>query len=322
MRFGIDYLGGARYESTVLKYHPKGFGAGIFSQVDGFGDGLKVIDKLLAKGNCPFVRTQLMWKDNHSFTNKDYGHVKKEAQRVRKLIAKYPHVQFYVSPVCEHRLNEKDWNKFADIVKEELQGLNYVLVNSPEKTTKFKNAINEFHHQKGGDAFSYDGANAFDSNVQADKEAYSNSVYFMFWNCQFNGKKKLDEKIPRPQRKAWPVKEHIESCVALAKDKGAVKIPAKWLLKSHSDQHTDKPAGKDCKPVWIIPSKNSEIVIKDSSGKVVAVAKYYGPFQSGGHRYYHSDWGYKIAKGRVLDVFLNGKKVGTINLAFREGGYR
>ena len=321
MRFGIDYLGGARYGKTILRNHPNGWGAGIFSNVDGFGDGLKVIAKLLAKGACPFVRIQLMWKDAHNFNAGDYSFVKKEARRVRALIVKFPHVQFYVSPVCEHNLSEKDWQKFGDIVRNELSGLNYVLVNSPIKTGKFKGVLNEYHHQKGGDAFSYDGANAFDSDVQSDKDAYANSVYFMFWNCQFNGKKKLDEKTPRAKRNAWPVKEQIESCVALAKPKGKTKSYVKKLIcKSHADQHTDKPTGKDQKLVYISSLKVKQLTLK-LNGKEIATLAYYGPFQGGGFRYYSQKWGYQIAN-QVCELWAENIKIADVNPAFRDFLFR
>ena len=121
----------------------------------------------------------------------------------------------------------------------------------------------------------------------------------------------------------------IDSWIYLSKDKGETKLPKGWIYKSHSDQHTTPPSGKDQKPVWISPVKASEIILRASNGQVIDKAKYFGTFQGGGYRYYHADWGYLLAEkavriqgGPVCDVVINGKVVGRVNPAFRDNLYR
>ncbi len=332
MNYGLDYLGGAKFKSLAIAEHPRDWAAGVFSYVDGFGDALPLVEEL-AKLGTPIIRVHLMWRDDHNFTSKDLPFVLKEAKRLKPIIEKYPNVKWYVSPVCEHRLNEKQWLEFANAVT---KIVNANLVNTPEVGKGFvsKNFLNEYHgadsRPRGGRcAFSFDGKNCVDADVEAYKKNYKDAEYFMFWNCQINGRLKLEDKTPRPQRKAYPISRQIDSWIQLSKDKGATKLPKGWLFKSHSDQHTTPPSGKDQKPVWISPTKAAEIILKTRNGQIVDKAKYYGTFQGGGFRYYCSDWGYLIADkakriqgDSLCDVFVNNKKIGVVNPAFREGIYR
>jgi len=334
MIYGMDFLGGARYAKTVLAEQPRAFGFGIFADVDGFGKAYSLI-KQVAALKVPFIRVQLMWKDDHKFTSADLPEIRARAKRISLIVAKHPGIKWYVSPCCEHELKEAQWLEFANATRAYCP--NAVVVNSPNKGKGFVSAqyINEYHHEdkprSGGKyAFSYDGANQVDSDIEKHKAAFKDAEYFMLWNSQCNGRRNLEDKTPRIDRKYWPTAKQIDSWVWQAnRSKGSVKLPAKWLLKSHSDQHTVPPSGKDQKPVWIVPVKASAIVVKARNGQVIDSAKYFGTFQGGGFRYYHTQWGFELAqkairiqKDAVCDVFVNDKKVGTINLAFREGSYR
>ena len=100
-------------------------------------------------------------------------------------------------------------------------------------------------------------------------------------------------------------------------------------MKSHGDQHTIPPSGKDQKPVYIFAEKVKELILKAQNGAVVDVAKYFGTFEGGGHRYYFSQWGFELAQkamrisgSPVCKLFKGSKEVGTINPAFREGSFR
>ena len=152
----------------------------------------------------------------------------------------------------------------------------------------------------------------------------------MIWNSQCNGRRNLEDKTPRKDRKYWPTPKQIDSWVYLTThSKGATKIPKGWIFKSHSDQHTVPPSGRDQKPVWVKLPKFRVIEVKARNGAVIDRAPYFGTFAGGGHRYYHSDWGYaltekakRIQGDGLCDVFADGKKVGQINLAYRDGVYR
>lgn len=344
MKFGIAPLLGGRYKSTVIKYHPSGFGISIFTKVEGGGDGLQVVKELLAtKKEIPFAELNYCWQDDHNYGSKNYAHVKSEAKRSRAVILANLDVQFYCVPITEHKLGESAWRKFFDIVQAELRGLpNFKIVNSPIKTGKFRGVINVYHHQKGGDAFNYDGANCFDSDVQGDKDSYANKEYFCFWCPQCNGNRKVfkpgDKRGPldfkeRSKRVFWLVKEQYESMVALVKSKGATENYTKGIIiKSHSDQHTPKPSGKDCKPVYITPMnvKPERLELK-LSGNVISTSSTKAPYNEKkpdgsngkqvGWRYYFPKWGYQIAQ-QVCELKGGGRLLAKVNPAFRDFNYR
>jgi hypothetical protein len=345
MYLGLDVLGGARYKDLIKKEFPRNFMFGIFAEVDGFGKSYDLIEWAASVG-VPAIRVQLMWKDLHNFSvAKDLKAVSNRAAKVNTIIQKYPKVDWFISPCCEHELNENTFEVFASAVKRAAPKA--AIVNSPNKGKGFVSRayINEYHHEaprKGGIcAFSYDGANMVDSNITKDKTDYqaANAVYFLGWNSQCNGNRKIfkpgDKRQPndfkdRAKRVFWPVAKQFDSWIwQLTKQKGAVNEPKGWTLKSHGDQHKVPPEGKDQKPVWIFGRKVSKITIKATNGQVVGEAGYFGTFSGGGYRYYFTQWGFELAQkairiagNAVCDIFIGGKKVGSANPAFRGGNYR
>ncbi len=334
MNYGIDFLGGARYQKTVLQNHPRSWGFGVFAEVDGFGKAYQLIDQVAALG-VPFIRVQMIWKDDHKFGANELKVLEQRCKLLKPILLKHPSVKFYVSPCCEHELNEAAWNKFAGVVINILGGL-CQLVNSPNYKKGFvsREYINEYHHEEkprsgGKYAFSFDGANCVDSDVEKYKANYKDAVYFMFWNSQCNGRRNLEDKTPRAQRKFWPTAKQIDSWIWLHRVKGATQMRKSDLLKSHSDQHTVPPSGKDQKPVFIIPEKAKELVLKADNGQTIDTARYFGTFTGGGHRYYCTQWGFDLAQKALrihgkptANLFLNGKRIGVVNCAFREGKFR
>lgn len=345
MNYGIASLLGGRYKDTVLKYHPVGYGISIFTKVSGGGDGLQVVKELLAlpKKKVPFAELNFCWEDSHNYGEKNYNHVRSEAKRARSVIINNPNVIFYCVPVTECRLSESDWRKFEQIVVKEIGDLpNVKLVHSPIKTGKFKGVINVYHHERGGDAFNYDGASAYDADVQSDKDAYANAEYFCFWIPPFNGNRKVfkagDRRdrldfIKREDRVFWPVPEDYKAIEALAKNKGKTKTNIKGLIcKSVSDRHTPKPSGKDCKPVYITPLnvKPERLELK-LRGKVIATSSSKMPYNEKkpdgtngrqiGWRYYFAKWGHQIAN-EPCELWGGKKLLAIVNPSFRDFNFR
>jgi len=333
MNYGIDFLGAARYQKTVLAEQPRSFGFGVFADVDGFGKAYKLIEQVAALG-VPFIRVQLMWKDDHNFRPSDLPEIAKRCKLLKPIIEKHKSVKWYISPCCEHNLKESEWVKFAAEVNQVLE-TSVLIVNSPNKGKGFvsKAFINEYHHEDkprsgGRYAFSFDGANQVDSDIEKYKASYKDAEYFMLWNSQCNLRRNLEDKTPRKDRKYWPTPKQIDSWIFQTKDRGEVNVP-KGIFKSHSDQHTVPPSGKDQKPVYIISQKVNEIVLKADNGQTVGTLRYFGTFTGGGYRYYASEWGMDLAikavrlHGKaVCSIFINNKKVGTINPAYRGGTFR
>jgi hypothetical protein len=326
----MDFLGGARYQKTVLNEQPRAYGFGVFAEVDGFGKAYKLIKQLDSYG-LPFIRVQLMWKDDHNFKPSDVKAIENRSKKIASLNLK---TKLYISPCCENNLNESQFEPFAQAVKKHLPKAE--IVNSPNKGKGHvsKKYLNEYHHEEkprtgGRYAFSFDGANCVDSDITKYKANYQQAEYFMLWNSQCNGRRNITDGTAREQRKYWPTDKQIDSWVWLTRDKGATQARKGDILKSHSDQHTQPASGKDQKPVYIIKEKVKEIVLKADNGQTIDTLRYYGSFSGGGHRYYATQWGFELAQKAIrihgkptCNYFINGKKAGVVNPAFRDGVYR
>jgi hypothetical protein len=328
MKFAIDYLGGARYGDIILKAHPKDFGAGFFSFVDGFGSSLPVARKLASTNRCPFIRFHLWWRDNHNFNGYE-DEIINQAEDVRKLVKDFPKIQFEVSPACEHLWRKEKADLVCANVEKIFKGLSNVeVINTPylggggQLSSKYKNEVHRADNQvprQGRFNFSYDGRSAVDSPVSKDKRRWQKAEWFFFWTYQLNLKRNEKDRTPRKDRKAKPTKELIESLAYLATEKGRTFIEKGWLLKSHAEQIGDTPTARENKVLVLAPIKASKCELITEDGKVVARAPYYGSFEKL-HRYYFEVWGYKLPK-RVR-VVINGKSYGIVNPGFREGYFR
>jgi len=326
MRYGLDYLAGARYSDLILREHPEGWAAGFFANT--FGNALPTVERLLATGRCPHVRIQLLWSDSHTFGDGDIPTIRRLARAYQALKGKYPSVTIELSPFCEHNLQNPD--KYLEIVKNEAPDC--VPVNVPWRGAFSKRFKNEIHgdHSKPQGAYNYslDGMNGPDANITALKNAHASADVFFFWGIRMNGNYHMGAKVARPDRKGWPDSRYIDSLIALHKDKGQTNLPRGWLFKSHAENKgTGDPRAE--KPVWVVPVKARAIELRADNGQVIDSAKYYGPFADGRHRYYCSDWGFLLAeKARRIhghpraNVFVNGKRIGIIHPSFREGSWR
>jgi hypothetical protein len=328
---GIDYLGAGRYKNTVIAEHPRDFGFGAFLEFDGFGKTYDLFDQMGRLG-VPFFHPQVMWQDNHQFRPEHVKVVEQRCKLLAPIANRYKDKNWFISPCCENELNATQFEPFAQAVLRQIPFA--IVVNSPNankghRSTKW---LNEFHGNdprlRAGDGHSWDGTNIVDSDVTRIKNI--NLLYSMIWNSQCNGRRNTADKTPRAQRKFWPTPKQIDSWIYLyTHAKGTTSIPRGWIFKSHSDQHTVPPSGKDQKPCWVKLPRFKAIEVKALNGQLIDKAPYFGTFEGGGYRFYHSDWGFTLSEKAkriqghgLCNVFADGKKVGTVNLAFREGSYR
>ncbi len=352
MRYGLDYLAGIKFRKVIMEEHPNGWGAGFFTRVmedDTYRktvwDNLPIIQELAASKRAPFIRLAFAWRDDHKFSSAQHSFVKSEAMRFKPIIESNSDITWYVSPVHEHQLNERDWNVFSKIVRDVL-GDKVTIVNCPVAGKGFASKIelNEYHgadkKPRGGRfGFSFDGSNIVDADVETYKKNYSNSEYFFIWNCQMNGRRKEDDKTKRKDRKFYPINKQIDSFIYLSRDKGANNFPKDCIGKSHADQANYPPSGKDCKPVFLAYLKAkispSRIILKARNGQTVSTSSSRASWSDEatkkqiGWRYYFSEWGFEIAgKAKriqgdsVCDLYADNKKIGTWNPAFRSGTFR
>lgn len=330
--WSIDYLGGAKYVSVISKSHPAGFGAGTFTQADLFGDGLPAIKAAIDRG-APFARYNLAWSDSHSFPRSSWPKIIAEARRVSRFVVKYPSLGCAISGATEHQLNRRDASDLA------AQVLNVIpawckYVNNPwEGKGAFLPAtdriINEVHGAnarapEGAFSYSFDGSDAFDSDVTTIKNRLDNALYFFFWTSQANGRRNAGDTTPRPLRKFWLTPELVEALAFLATDQGAVSLARNVLLKPKSDQHEVPPNPRELKPVIIAPDRVDKLILRAPGASFTSSPRV--SFADGRFRYYFPLFGYQMARRARTSVFElvtpKGKVLGRVNPGFRQGGFR
>jgi len=331
----IDQLGAARYPEVLLQGHPDGFGIGVFTQREIFGDPLPVLTRLVQRKKIPFIRFNLRWSDPHQFPRSDWPKIIAEAKRVTEWINRNPSPVCYVSGATEHQLNARD---AADLARQ-------VMAVIPERCTYVNNPwegrgaflpagpriINEVHGDKanpprvgGRFSFSDDGSSSVDTDIQKKLQKFRSSEFFCVWHPANNGRLNTNDPTPRPQRKAWPTVQLLRSLAYLFNPSGVVRLAGNTLWKSHADRHNTPPEPRAYKPVVITPVKASKLTLRIGS-KVLFTSGPAQPFQDGRYRYYFPVWGYDMSQaagGPVFDLWADRKKLGTVNPAFRAGNFR
>jgi hypothetical protein len=341
MIFGLDQLGLAKYADLAAAEHPSGWALGAFSNV--FGDALPGILKVISTGRCPRVRIHLHWEDDHREKPDTFRKIEAEAKRVAAFISKHPRIEWRVSGFCEHQLTIGKAKQLKSLVMKHMpQGVEYV--NSPWLKGGGQTIPGDINEVHGADAsiprgrydFSFDGTGAFDADVEAYKKKFSSSETFYLWYSGCNGRLNDEDKTPRPQRTAWPTSRYIDSLIYLSTSRGAVNVPADWIFKSHSDRHTTPPEPRAGKPVIIAPDVGKIITFTTVSGQQIARAEKGDLFRENRpgkpKRYIYrinDDWGYllsekanRIQNSPVVQIRINNKTVGSLNLAFRGGTFR
>lgn len=326
MPFGQDELGAPKFAQPAIANQPLDQGFGEFADV--FGDGYPVAEEMAKKG-IPFERIELAWSDSHSFSQNDFPSIVSKAKHFCPLTVKYSKVHFYFSGACEHELNFQLASKLASLVKAACPTATYV--NVPDsKGAVLPLELNESHG--GGSpkskrfAFSFDGVEASDSNIEAIKKQFAGAEYFLIWSSRYNGRWSPNDTTPRPQRTGFSDGNDIQAHIILAQPKGTTSLPAGWIYKPLAENHGPSngvPDPKGGKPLFIAPIHVGTIQLS-KSGKALAGFQYYGTYAGGGYRYYDlGDRGFELTKkcSGVCDV-VAGKKYGSVNPSFRDGSYR
>lgn len=324
--WGLDCLAGAKYQDLIAREIPQGWNLGAFSSL--FGDVRPLVKKLLAKERIARSRIQLLWSDTHTFGVKQIDAAVAEAKKWR-VISKDFGARLAVSPWCEHRADRSLVTKLHEAIMNTLPDCVYV--NCPiDQGAMLKGVMNEVHGDEavpvmGNYSFSFDGSSCVDADVTEIKERLSTASMFFWWIPQFNLRRSVKDNTPRHERLVRPTAGLIRSVVYLATERGAVKLPPRWLLKSHAE---DTGSSRSNKPCFIVPLKTSRVTLK-CDGKVIAKCPYYGPFGDGRSRFYAQSYGYVISQkareisGRpTVEVWADGRKWGVVNPAFRLGVYR
>jgi hypothetical protein len=335
MIYGLDQLGSPKYADLAAREHPEGWIFGTFTNT--FGDALPVVTRIAQEGRASGIRLNLAWSDSHTFRLADFAKIAKEAKRFAPVVKRFPGLKWYASGATEHQLNGIDALKLHDMVKSELPGVTYV--NQPWEgkgaLLRMDSAVNETHGANAKPAptarfaFSCDGSDCFDFDIESKKKQFSGAEYFMMWTSQCNGRKNAGDTTPRPQRKAWPTGQLIDAMIYLYTSQGDIRLPKGYIVKPKADQHMVPPEPRALKPVIICPVKADRLDLVADNGQVVHSSSRAFPFADGRFRYYFDQYGYQIAEKAVrihgkptVSLRVGRKIVGTINPAFRAGGFR
>jgi hypothetical protein len=334
--WGIDFLGAGKYPKKAVRYLPRGFAFGCFTNPESaegtpmFGNGLKVVKLVALSDKAPLIRCQILWSDKHVFGDQHIPIIRQQSRAIEAIAKAHPLIKFEISPFCEHNLSNPD--KYLDIVKAEAPSCKPV--NVPYKgaiSQKYKNEVHGSHSApKGKYNYSWDGSSIFDSDVEGLKAKHKGAEVTFLWFPQCNGRKSKTDPTPRPDRGAWPTPEITDSAVFLTTKKGKASLPAKWLWKSHADQHYDIPEPRANKPVLLCPGRPNLVELIDAKMKVVAVGAFAGIFDGDKRAMFRfPEFGYKTLvevleyqKASVLRLRVDRKIIGRVNAAFRQNEYR
>jgi hypothetical protein len=336
MKYGMDYLLGAKYKRLILDEHPEGFYAGFFMEEGGpLGE---MPTKLLETGRCPGIRFQGLWAGKgHNYNSAAQLHRAQGLFEDAKALKRaFPDKEVQFSPFCEHNLDRKTTRHVFTTLKN--QGTDGVLlVNSVWKGAiiQMEGVINEIHGMKayppkGRFNHSWDGTDCFASNIQEAKNRYRRAEIMFMWAPPLNCKRKLveDIDIPPMERTYKPTAGHIRTLEyeALIR-RGKTSMVKGGILKpvAEESENFDVKSNRVC---VIVPGKYKQVEFRTSSE--IIVLPYFGPFDGGGYRYYSKDWGYEIAEQlsvlpcRLIGIKKNGEKenLGRVHPAFRCGSYR
>ena len=324
--WGLDYLGGAKFQDALINAHPKGWAAGFF--LNTFGDAWPTVIKLAATGKAPVIRVHAIYEGNHLYSGSKHDPIiKQEAEKCAKVQKQFPSVIFQFSPFCEHTMTKFQFKAVVGMLKS--YGL--MVVNNPMKFMQIKDMINECHLSKkpmeGKYNFSLDGDSAVDCDIEEYKSIHKSAGIFFFWNCQFNGRRNDNDTTAIPLRKFYPDESLIRSIAYLSNDKQKTNLKLPYTWKSHAEDSGD---GRANEPLLLAPETVSNVDLLLDDGSVLATApKYPKPYVDGRQRYYFSmAKGFELANKAikrqghpVCKIRIADKIVGKVNPAFRDGSY-
>ena len=337
MLFGMDYLGGAKYPNILLRNHPTGWAAGFFDST--FGRIWGVVDKLAASGRCPLIRINGPWTAHRYVPAEHDNAIFLALGRTIGMAAKYPALKWQFSPVCENDVTGRSYSDLLERCKVVAADDIEIINSRGTRGRDVRGFKSEVHGNtptpSGAYQYSYDGTNAVDADVIKDLETRKRAGVFFLWHPAFNLRYKTqlsadrhepkhvieNDTAPPKERECKPTPELIASLARLGRPiNGNPKLSRREIWKSHADRNNTPPAPREYKPVFITPVSAPRVELRDGD-RVIAVSSPRSKFVDDRFAYRFADFGYQISD-KVLDVYANGKKIGSVNPAFRAGDFR
>lgn len=313
MIYGIDALGGCRFQPELLKAITPDTVVGLFYKT--FDKG-PLTGKRLLEALCKFGVKEIPvhlapFDPTHRYPiGQLMPKIKIWAREVEAIAVRNPSCIILMSAFCEHNHTAKE---MAPVIAE-LQRIapSCLMLNSIWKGQRVPGIITELHLESSKtlprkpegeytisfDGFGGNGKGDFpDTDVQAILAKYSDARHIRAWNFRFNGKYGDKDKTPINSRKFWPSVEYIKGTLEIMRAReGEITFQKDKLYKPFADDHGE--GGKDNKATLIINSKASSVEVLDSKGNVIDVMKRFGDPHTGtpkGNRYYSSKYAYQLA---------------------------
>lgn len=342
---GLDLLGiGSKKWNMkqTIKGFPQGFALGLFAD-ETFGPlAIKNTTKLLKTGKVGAVRAHLNWAGpNPSHALPPLSKIKKLAPKWEALAKQFPSVQFYISPTCEGKSNDKAKIKeLLDLTASLCPSCS--IVWSPMQSPSIPGYITEVHGKavaKTGMIASYDGGTKgealFDIDAAKWVKQQGDAIMAFAWGALCN-MAEAHNTLPPNKRTASPDAGYIQSLARLFDDPGVAPTPSfpvtplkkPQLFKTHAE---DSP-GKDKRhnrPLVILKEKLPHVELVTKDGAVLGKMRYYAPIPPN-QRYYSGNpgsiglYGWQIADKALavsgspyVWIKVGGKFYGPINPIFR-----
>lgn len=363
--FGQDTLAIQHRQFKVkdlVEYLPEGTALGAISNT--FGTELSPIVRALSSNRVRYFRVHLI--NGSCIANQNcgsyeigYGYNLKSFEAavltkntkiidyVRTQAVSFCHLQntkVLISPVVEHRLNNRAYRVLADTVLNVCPGVQ--LVNNPVTGIgeRYRGSWIESHSTRinGADIYSFDGVDATDSDINRWKKETEKAKIAFVWSRVYNCRNLGAFEDPRkrtscPKPRDFELLSHITdsrgSAPATTLKCGNFRAPSIWKPLSE-DKGTGDPRAN--LPVLLARFGNTRVSVIDYRGKDLGILAYFGPPTVEGLGRYYSGLpgafklsGYEIEKKAVrlskspwVWVRQGSKCLGPFIPGMRQGTYR
>lgn len=275
---------------------------------DTFGSDDRCLRRLLASGKISKFRGHLAWTAHKTVPASVLA---PRARYINALAAEYPRVEFIYSGICEHHMTAQE-SRALNAALRPLMPLVRHTVDSG-MYGKDPTALPEVHSNRASSmVISQDGGTNGDGNglwdVDVEQVKRNGKWMTLLWDKSSNCRRKDDKRRPA-ERTDCPTADQFNHMVRLSFSQPAwppgQRLTNKQIWKPLSDNHGGCK-GKDCKPVYITPTRQPRINITTLDGRVLGHLRYFGSYQGGGHRYY-------LATGSGQTAFQLGQQAETLS---------
>lgn len=309
-RPGVDYLFGNKYQSVMLKTHPKGWAGGIFLRTS--GDAQPTVKAMACSGLFSEIVVHLAPFDrSHAYPiDKLKPQIIADARWLETVAKQCPQTTLMPSPFCEHNHPTNKIKPVLDAIRKAAPST--LPVNAIWKGGQVYGYTTEIHLENSRprgpprgdftvsfDGFGGDGSGDFtDADIEAILRRYSGARHVRLWNFRYNGKFGHKDPSDIGRRKSWPDEKYMRGHNAMMKAReGAITWKGKNLYKPFADDHGDAAPTKDNKALAILPGINKGSVdVFDSKGNRIDTMRRFTPDHADGPRYYSSRYAFEIAQ--------------------------